>query len=73
MAQKVFADLAKKANALVSHPALAGWLHRSTRFAVIDAFRDEERRRKLNSMAASMGEPPQPMKSEPEWDRLRRL
>ena len=39
IAQKVFTDLARKAATLSHHPALAGWLHRSTRYAAIDASR----------------------------------
>ena len=50
LAQSVFTDLARKAGALAwggdaSLPSLAGWLHRATRFAVLNYLRDTRRRR----------------------------
>eukprot|EP01034_Spumella_vulgaris_P013946 gene13946-17817_t len=45
VAQKVFADLARKAPSLVDRPVLSGWLHRSTQFAASDVVRSERRRR----------------------------
>lgn len=45
--QRVFCDVARKAALLVHHPVLIGWLHRSTRYAAIDALRQEGRREKL--------------------------
>jgi RNA polymerase sigma factor (sigma-70 family) len=42
--QSVFTQCARKAAALQAHPTLSGWLHRSTRFAAIDAVRAKQRR-----------------------------
>lgn len=44
VAQTVFTQCARKARALQSHSALSGWLHRSTRFAAIDALRATRQR-----------------------------
>jgi RNA polymerase sigma factor (sigma-70 family) len=44
VAQMVFTDLARKANQLKNHPLLAGWLHRSTRWAASSLRRAEQRR-----------------------------
>lgn len=68
--QKVFTDLARKAAALVHHPALVGWLHRSTRYASIDAVRAEQRRQLAETSSAMT-----PTESRPEpvvdWVQLR--
>jgi RNA polymerase sigma factor (sigma-70 family) len=42
--QNVFIQCARKARALQVHPALSGWLHRSTGFAAIDALRAKRSR-----------------------------
>jgi len=42
--QMVFTDLARKASQLKTHPLLAGWLHRSTRWAAASLRRTEQRR-----------------------------
>lgn len=42
--QTVFIQCARKAQLLVAHPTLGGWLHRSTRFAAIDARRSQQSR-----------------------------
>jgi RNA polymerase sigma factor (sigma-70 family) len=44
IAQMVFTDLARKASQLKTHPLLAGWLHRSTRWAAAGLCRAEQRR-----------------------------
>lgn len=44
IAQNVFIQCARKARGLQVHPALAGWLHRATRFAAIDALRAKRTR-----------------------------
>lgn len=70
IAQKVFSDLSHKAAALSRHPAVAGWLYRSTRYAAIDAVRAERRRQNLaQSLSAMHGESslPEPPAS---WDQL---
>ena len=71
IAQKVFADLARKAAGLVSHPALEGWLYRSTRYAAIDAMRAERRRHKLAQSLAAMTDAASPLDANLDWDQLR--
>src|SRR5688572_24849114 len=71
IAQKVFTDLARKAASLQHHSALTGWLHRSTRYAAIDAARGELSRQKLHqSFTIMSGNIPA---SEPhtDWEGLR--
>lgn len=67
IAQRVFADLARKAGELTRHPTLAGWLHQAMRYAVIDALRDEARRAKLVRRFAAEAE----VEVSPDWERLR--
>lgn len=71
IAQKIFADLARKAALLCQHPTLTGWLHRSTRYAAIDAIRAEQRRRKLNELLAAMPDDQPLTDARPDWERLR--
>ena len=56
VAQTVFAQVARKAAALARHPALSGWLHRSTRFTAIDVRRADCRRRAREQEAITMQE-----------------
>ncbi len=73
IAQSVFTDLALKARSLAdklpTDGSLAGWLHRSTRFAVLNLLRDVRRRRANERQAMEQlrtnSEP------EPEWDGIR--
>jgi RNA polymerase sigma factor (sigma-70 family) len=51
--QMVFVDLARKAAALVRHPVLAAWLHRSSHFAALELYRKEGRRQKYENAAAT--------------------
>ncbi|MBI2515718.1 MAG: sigma-70 family RNA polymerase sigma factor [Opitutae bacterium] len=67
IAQRVFADLARKTGELARHPTLAGWLHQATRYAAIDALRDEARRAKLARQFAAETE----AEVSPDWERLR--
>lgn len=71
VAQKVFCDLARKAAALVHHPSLTGWLHRSTRYAAVDATRVELRRQKLAQSLTTMPDDSSSPVSPVEWERLR--
>ncbi len=71
--QEVFIQLARKAAALASHPALAGWLHRGTRYATSDALRAESRRRKLAESVHAMSDFSLPPESPPDWEQLRPL
>lgn len=56
VAQKVFADLARKAGPLSRHPVLTGWLYRSAQFTAIDLVRSERRRRAREQEAQTMQE-----------------
>lgn len=69
--QKVFTDLARKAGSLYRHPALAAWLHRSTRYAAIDAIRAEARRQKFQETLAAMPDEHAAGHDAEEWPRLR--
>jgi RNA polymerase sigma factor (sigma-70 family) len=71
IAQKVFTDLARKAPLLSNHPALTGWLHRSTRYTAIDAARAELRGLKLSETLAAMPDTNLPSEAQVEWSRLR--
>ncbi|HEY8996223.1 MAG TPA: sigma-70 family RNA polymerase sigma factor [Lacunisphaera sp.] len=71
IAQKVFTDLARKAAMLSHHPALTGWLHRSTRYAAIDAARSELRGQKLAQSLATMPDTNVPPETGVEWELLR--
>src|SRR6187399_3101161 len=70
IAQQIFTDLARKAAALCHHPSLIGWLHRSTRYAVIDAVRAERRQKKLTESFAAMSDT-NPPDEKVEWALLR--
>lgn len=71
IAQKVFADLARKAAALQHHPALIGWLHRSTRYAAIDVARSELRRAKLTRSIVALTNDPSFPEPQAGWENLR--
>jgi len=67
----VFADLARKAAALVGRAVLSGWLYRSAQFAATDVVRSERRRRAreqethlMNEISASAGDTA-------DWEKLR--
>ncbi len=51
--QMVFSDLARKASALVRHPVLPAWLHRSSHLAALDLLRREGRRHKYEKAAGA--------------------
>jgi RNA polymerase sigma factor (sigma-70 family) len=71
VAQTVFTKLARKAWQLTDHPALTGWLHRSTRYATIDALRAEQRREKLTHALTPMSDEFSPADSLTNWEQLR--
>ncbi len=55
--QRVFTDLARKADSVSRRPTLSGWLYRSTQFAAAAAVRVERRRRTREQEAHTMNEP----------------
>src|SRR5580658_8339256 len=69
VSQKVFSDLARKAESLQGRAALAGWLYTSTRFAASEAVRGEKRRqaREVDAEAMKQLHP----SAVPAWDQLR--
>lgn len=69
--QRVFCDLARKAAVLVDHPVLIGWLHRSTRFAAIDALRGELRREKLTREFTAMPDSTPDSAPTLPWEQIR--
>lgn len=71
IAQKIFTDLARKAASLSHHPALTGWLHRSTRYAAIDVIRSEQRGQQLTQTLSIMPDNPPTPEEQVEWSRLR--
>ena len=52
--QKVFADLARRAELLSRRPVLGGWLYRSAQYRAIDVVRSERRRRDREQKAEIM-------------------
>lgn len=69
--QRVFCDLARKAAMLADHPVLIGWLHRSTRYAAIDALRGEMRREKLARELTAMSDLDSASEPAVPWEQLR--
>jgi RNA polymerase sigma factor (sigma-70 family) len=70
VAQEVFVDLARKASALADHPALAAWLHTTTRYASAEMRRGEQRRQQRHEEVRNMHEIENSGSSEPSWERL---
>ena len=71
--QKVFADLARKAPALLGRAVLSGWLYRSTQYAASDLVRSERRRRAREQQTSVMNELLSSDAPPTDWDRLRPL
>ncbi len=71
IAQKVFSDLARKAATLAGHPALTGWLYRTTRYVAIDAIRAEQRREKLTDSLRAMPDHFTSADPSVDWEKLR--
>jgi len=69
--QRVFCDLARKAALLADHPVLIGWLHRSTRYAALDALRGEMRREKLGRELTAMSDADSATEVAVPWEQLR--
>lgn len=66
--QKVFVDLARKAQSLSRGVVLAGWLHRHTCFTAATAVRTERRRRAREQTAMEMRELDD--NTESPWERI---
>lgn len=71
VAQIVFTNLARKARSMPRRTVLAGWLHRDTRYTVLDLLRSEQRRRLREQEALALNTlGPDPT---PDWANLRPL
>ena len=75
IAQSVFADLARKARPvsekITGDSSLAGWLHRSTRYAALNQLRDN--RRRLAHERQAMEQLFTDSDPGPDWERIRPL
>lgn len=70
VAQVVFSTVAREAHQLVQHPMLTGWLYTTTRNAVIDVVRTEQRRRLRETEAQVMQEILSESAAPADWSRL---
>jgi len=68
--QSVFTDLARKADRLLSHSSLTGWLYTSTRFVAANARRTESRRSHREQKAHAMNTILDIPESRPDWSHL---
>jgi RNA polymerase sigma factor (sigma-70 family) len=71
--QTVFTTLARKAGRLVRHPLLAGWLHRSTRYAALDSLRDKLRQDQAVKTMNANADPSRNQGPEINWAEIRPL
>ena len=71
IAQTVFADLARKADALCRRPILISWLYTSTHYAAAKAIRTEIRRQAREQEAQTMQELLAHSTAEADWNQLR--
>ncbi|HTB62068.1 MAG TPA: RNA polymerase sigma factor [Opitutales bacterium] len=69
--QSVFAELARKARTLSTHPSITGWLYTTTKFTACKLISGDCRRLAREQEAATMQDTTQV--SEPNWDQLRPL
>ena len=73
VAQEVFTSLARKARALAQRPTLAGWLHTSTRYAVLQAQRTARRRQAREQEVYAMSERQSHGTDGADWEHLKPL
>jgi RNA polymerase sigma factor (sigma-70 family) len=69
--QAVFTELARRADALVRHPALAGWLYTCVRRMTANVRRAEGRRQQREQEAFTMNELLSPDPNDKLWQQLR--
>jgi len=69
--QQVFAELARRAKQLASHPALVGWLYTTTRLMALKASRTEQRRKTREQEANAMNQLLAGDAPEVDWNHLR--
>lgn len=73
IAQTVFVLLTCKAQSLLGHPSLAGWLYTTTLFKTSKALRAERRRRHWEQEAHAVSEQLEEPCPTPDWENLRPL
>ncbi|KAF0180374.1 MAG: ECF subfamily RNA polymerase sigma-24 factor [Limisphaerales bacterium] len=66
--QSVFVDLARKATAIKTDMLLAGWLYRSTRYAVLNELRSRKRRQERERQAMQLLD--SGSETAPDWERI---
>lgn len=66
--QSVFVDLARKAASLKPDALLAGWLYRSTRYAVLNELRSRKRRQERERQAMQLLD--SGSETAPDWEQL---
>jgi RNA polymerase sigma factor (sigma-70 family) len=71
VAQVVFSSMARKARSLMQRPALAGWLHTSTRYAAIQMVRSESRRKVREQEALALNDPVPSETPHADWEQLK--
>ncbi|PWU15833.1 MAG: hypothetical protein C5B50_14740 [Verrucomicrobia bacterium] len=71
IAQGVFTELARKAQRLLRHPSVAGWLYTTVRHLASNARRSEQRRRTRELEAHTMNELLSETSAEQGWEQLR--
>jgi RNA polymerase sigma factor (sigma-70 family) len=71
VSESVFIDLARKAPRLTAHPELTSWLYTSTRFAALNARRENQRRKNREQEAHTMEEIERPAVTEADWENVR--
>jgi RNA polymerase sigma factor (sigma-70 family) len=69
--QAVFTELARRADSLVRHPALAGWLYTCVRRVAANVRRAEDRRHRREQEAFTMNELLSPDPNDKLWQQLR--
>ncbi|MCX6956255.1 MAG: sigma-70 family RNA polymerase sigma factor [Verrucomicrobia bacterium] len=73
VSQGVFIDLARKAGQLTERTELTSWLYTSTRFAALNALREQHRRQLREQEAHTMEEITRPAVTEADWEKVRPL
>ncbi len=71
VAQKVFAELARKAASLAGRPVLTGWLYTTAHFAAVKAVRTERRRQRCEEEAQLMNQLLADPAPDLDWEKLR--
>jgi RNA polymerase sigma factor (sigma-70 family) len=73
VSQAVFIDLARKAAALTGREEITSWLYTSTRFAALNAVRENRRRQTREQEAHTMQEIERPDINAADWEKVRPL